>query len=83
MLRAYFGLVRGAAWRKRCCAAAHACLHSRSQDGLGPKSAHEIAARLGVSDTTIGSLLQRGLGKLRHPQRAGFLEGYAAEGSAA
>jgi DNA-binding CsgD family transcriptional regulator len=47
------------------------------QDGLGPKTAREIAARLNVGEHTIGKLLQSGLEKLRHPQRAGFLERYA------
>ncbi len=86
VLRAHFGMVRARARARRRiappCSAALVLFLTRllfafCQDGLGPKTAREIAARLNVGEHTIGKLLQSGLDKLRHPQRAGYLERYA------
>ena len=48
-------------------------------DGRPSASASEVARRLRLTPQTVNSLIQSGLAKLRHPQRAGYLLPFAAE----
>ena len=46
-------------------------------DGNPPANGAEIARRLRVSASTVTSLINSGMSKLRHPQRAGYLQQFA------
>ena len=50
-------------------------------DGRPAASATEIARRLRLAPLTVNTLIQSGLAKLRHPQRAGYLLPFAADES--